>query len=1060
MATDLQRQLEASLGGAYRVERELGGGGMSRVFVATETALGRKVVIKVLPPDFAGELSADRFRREVLVAAQLQHPHIVPLLSAGEMDGVPYFTMPFVEGESLRIRLNRDGELPVRAAVKILRDVASALAYAHRHGVVHRDIKPDNVLLEGDSRSTHAGDALVADFGVAKALTAAAASSLASLTSTGIALGTPAYMAPEQVAADPSVDQRADVYAFGCLAYEMLTGEPPFHGRTVQQIYAAHLTGAPDAIERRRQSVPPALARLVMRCLEKRPADRPQHGGELLEQLDALTASAATDATGAGEMLGTAPTLRAQHSATAAPSHVLRSFGAYVIAFAGVAGAAWLAVRRLDVPGWVFPGAVIVMLLGAPVLAATALLHRAKGGPSLLGWLPARWLTWRRTAIGGVFAVSVFATVVAAYVVLRALGVGPVGSLAAAGVVRAREPILVADFGSPPNDSSLGTVVSEALRTDLTQSASLTVVQPAQVRDVLVRMQRAAAPRLDLALAREVAEREGIRIILDGDVRAAGSRFVVSGRLVSVDSGRVLAAFRETADDANAIIPAVDRLSKKLRGRVGESLRAVRESPPIEKVTTPSLEALRRYATATRAADLDNDFAKAQALLGEAIALDSGFAMAWRKLGIVLGNTRGPRSRVEEAMTRAYLHRDRLTEVERFLATAAYHTEVTHDTEQAIAAYEALIDLQPNNDIALNNVAILHERQRSFARALELYRRAAAVDSTSPFQLTNMAGVQGTLGDTGGAIRTLAEAARRFPGNPEVAFAEMRQATTLGRYEMALAKLDTIARNRPTDLVWRTRVAVFRASIATTHGRLTEAQRYDRERAAVLRQRGVRAADLIEALDAAWYDVWFRGERARGVARLERALAEHPMDSLPVPDRPYVRVIEVFAEAGAADRAKRTLAAMERVLRPSALADMEGAPDALRGRIALAEGRPQEAVDAFRRSDQGPCTLCALPNLGRAYDLAGNADSAIAIFERYIAATGPDRSFWDRNYLAGALKRLGELYEARGDRERAGSRYARFVELWKDADPELQPKVAEVRRRLRALGGVDAGPPR
>jgi serine/threonine protein kinase len=160
MTIELRSQLETALGGAYRIERELGGGGMSRVFVATEMALGRSVVVKVLPPDFAGELNADRFRREVLVAAQLQHPHIVPLLSAGDAGGVPYLTMPFVAGESLRARLNREGELPVRDAVKILRDVASALAYAHRHGVVHRDIKPDNVLLQTDPGSTHIGDAL------------------------------------------------------------------------------------------------------------------------------------------------------------------------------------------------------------------------------------------------------------------------------------------------------------------------------------------------------------------------------------------------------------------------------------------------------------------------------------------------------------------------------------------------------------------------------------------------------------------------------------------------------------------------------------------------------------------------------------------------------------------------------------------------------------------------------------------------------------------------------------------------------------------------------------
>src|SRR5881628_4240472 len=255
---------------------------MSRVFVAAETALDRKVVIKVLPPETAAQVSLERFKREILLAAKLQHPHIVPLLTAGESNGLPYFTMPFVDGESLRVRLARQGELPVNEAVRMLREIASALAYAHEHGIVHRDIKPDNVLLSG-------GSAMVTDFGVAKALSASSNAERGGLTSLGVALGTPAYMAPEQASADPTVDHRADVYAFGILAYELLTGQTPFGGRTPQGLLAAHVTEPPEPIQKRRASLPPALAALVMRCLEKRPADRPQTAEEIVHALDDLT---------------------------------------------------------------------------------------------------------------------------------------------------------------------------------------------------------------------------------------------------------------------------------------------------------------------------------------------------------------------------------------------------------------------------------------------------------------------------------------------------------------------------------------------------------------------------------------------------------------------------------------------------------------------------------------------------------------------------------------------------------------------------------------------------
>ena len=289
--TDLRATLERTLGDLYVFERELQGGAMSRVFVAMDRQLGREVVMKVLPPDVAAELSADRFRREIQLAAKLQHPHIVPLLSSGEVNGTPYFTMPFVEGESLRARLARVGELPIVEAVRILREVASALSYAHKHGVIHRDIKPDNVMLTDEF-------ALVTDFGVAKALSASTKPSEAqTLTGLGISLGTPAYMAPEQATADPSVDHRADIYAFGVMAYEMLTGTLPFVGRTLQATLAAHAIEKPEPIERRRPGIPRALAALIMRCLEKRPADRPQNAGDMLHELDAIPVAVASPPT-------------------------------------------------------------------------------------------------------------------------------------------------------------------------------------------------------------------------------------------------------------------------------------------------------------------------------------------------------------------------------------------------------------------------------------------------------------------------------------------------------------------------------------------------------------------------------------------------------------------------------------------------------------------------------------------------------------------------------------------------------------------------------------------
>jgi len=280
VATDLANQLQATLGDTYTIERELGGGGMSRVFMAEERALGRRVVVKVLSPQLAAGVSAERFRREIQLTARLQHPHIVPILTTGEADGLPYYTMPFVEGESLRVRLMRTGAMAAQPAIGILRDVAKALAFAHDKGVIHRDIKPDNILIAGNT-------AAVSDFGIAKALVASRVDlEPSTLTELGMAIGTPQYMAPEQAVADPDADHRVDIYAFGCVAYELLAGEPPFAGRAPSALLRAHVLEAATPISAKRGDVGEPLAELIDRCLQKDPEDRPVSAAEIVQALD------------------------------------------------------------------------------------------------------------------------------------------------------------------------------------------------------------------------------------------------------------------------------------------------------------------------------------------------------------------------------------------------------------------------------------------------------------------------------------------------------------------------------------------------------------------------------------------------------------------------------------------------------------------------------------------------------------------------------------------------------------------------------------------------------
>ena len=292
----LAQKLAASLGSTYELRRELGGGGMSRVFLAHDRSLGRDIVVKLLLPELAAGISITRFRREIALAARLQHPNIVTVLTAGEADGLPYFTMPYVRGESLRTVLERAERVEVRRAIRILRDVACALARAHEEGVVHRDIKPANILLSG-------GAAMVTDFGVAKALSSSREDEDdpgdSTLTVAGTSLGTPDYISPEQATADPAMDHRSDIYSLGVTAYHLLAGRVPFPAASHREAITAHLTKTAPPLANVRDDIPPALADLVSRCMEKDPAARPQSAERIVEELDLIAPEARATAVAA-----------------------------------------------------------------------------------------------------------------------------------------------------------------------------------------------------------------------------------------------------------------------------------------------------------------------------------------------------------------------------------------------------------------------------------------------------------------------------------------------------------------------------------------------------------------------------------------------------------------------------------------------------------------------------------------------------------------------------------------------------------------------------------------
>ena len=1058
--TDFRQQVQNSLGASYTIDRELGGGGMSRVYVAHDATLRRDIVVKVLPPDLVAGVNVERFRREILMAAGLQHPHIVPVLASGETDGLPWFTMPFVQGESLRERLKR-GPLPIQEVVNVLREVAKALAYAHERGVVHRDIKPDNVLLTG-------GTAVVTDFGIAKALSASRTSenpsaTRGSLTQMGMSIGTPMYMAPEQAAADPSTDARADIYSFGCLAYELLTGRPPFIGMSPQRLLAAHMGERPQHVAELRRDTPSLLGELVMHCLEKDPSSRPASASDVVRLLEVASTTSGSAAAASAVLLGGRVRLR-----FALGMWALTFSAAWILAKAAIVG--------IGLPSWVLPGALIVAGLGLPAILFTAYVQRTahhaltitptltpggtmapQGTMMTIAMKASPHVSWRRTVRGGMYAFGGFVLLVAVVMVLRVFGIGPAASLLASGKISAKEPLLVTDFSVRGGDSTLAGIVAEAMRSSLSQSNAVTLVPATAVANALTRMQRPASARLDLALARDVAAREGIKAIIDGDVAPLGGGFVVTARLVTVDSGRVLATVQKAVDGPKELITAVDVMGRELRSKLGESLRSVQNAPRLDQVTTPSIEALRAYSEGVRAYDIESDYPRAIAHLTEAVRIDSGFAMAWRKLGAVYNATGYSAVASDSVLARAFRFRDRLTERERLMTEASYYfIGPGQNRPLAVAAAERFLAMGDTATAGINYGLMLGSR-RQFARADSIYA-ASIRNNGSSLAWVDRAANLGAAGQVEKAMAVVDEASKRFTSpTSQVGLLGIRAYALAGagEYTQSAVYVDSILRRGPNP--GTVNAYSMRALLDGMGGRSARMVE-DLAAAAAATPAGGRRAALVDSATISLYDVTSADQPQRAVKRIDAALAAAPFASIPVADRSYLDVATVFARAGKVDRAKAVLVQRTSELRDTARLRAE-APRVHRvlGEIAIAEGRPRDAVREFWAGDSLPdgpidgCASCTYINIARAYDKANVADSATTYFDKYFDTPGDSRLLVDYHVRAPAARRAGELYEAKGDRAKAVRYYRMFVDLWKNADAELQPQVNDVKKRLARL---------
>jgi eukaryotic-like serine/threonine-protein kinase len=714
-------------------------------------------------------------------------------------------------------------------------------------------------------------------------------------------------------------------------------------------------------------------------------------------------------------------------------------------------------VQGVGLPPWLPVVALGLVILGLPLTVCTAVVYQAlafrdgapapaPGSGEAAAQKPPSLVTWSRAGIAGAAVVLLTLFVTTGYVGLRAAGVSRAAPLLSRPERAERERVLLGEFTAMAADSLLARAATEAFRTDLAQSRVLRVVTAVELAVAVRRMGWNPAERLPHDAVLELARREGIEIVMLGEILRVGAGFQVSARLVPADGGVALAAFRATASDSTRVIPAIDRLARQVRQRAGEPLGSIRGTPPLAQVTTPSLAALEKFTHAVRAAEIDGRTDKAILLIEEAIALDSAFASAHRYLGLLLHNVGADPARRLEALTRAYEYRERLPVAERYRVMGSYYRQVAGDLRAAVAAFETLLDLDPHSRVA-GNLAINLWELGEFERAEAMAARALASDSSPP-SVVNLSGFQAGRGNLSGAEATLAEGLRRFPGQPWLELQQTRLLAARGEYAKAERHLAEVLERGGIDAHTRRSMSGLFGALAAARGRLEEARGWYAAAARSSEQAG--APDLALAAELEWARVQTRTSTAAGTAGIEAVLRRYPMEPMPPLNRPYLLLTHAYAEAGRPDLAEATLAQRDSAVAPALLRASETYRQEAIAQIALARGDADAALAALGRAQARSCPDCLRLARALAHQLAGRPDSARVQYEAYLASTTIGKLEHDPLGTARAHLEMAALLEV-SDPRAASAHYAAFLSLWEQADAALEQTLAGARRRLAAL---------
>lgn len=726
-------------------------------------------------------------------------------------------------------------------------------------------------------------------------------------------------------------------------------------------------------------------------------------------------------------------------------------------------------------PEWTPSFAFILLLIGLPIVTATAFVQEGLPGlrgeyrdevdPNVLeGRSPeqvhqdpdahplhqGRVLTWRNAILGGVGAGTLLVGSVIAYFGMWAAGVGPMGNLVAQGVIAKGDAVILADFEDATGEG-LGEVVTQALRVDLSQAEVLRVVEAAELRDVMARMQLPEGSALSRDVAQDAAVREGIKAVLDGDVAAAGSGYLITAALREAESGITLASFRSDASSADDVIKAIDRLSQDIREKSGESLRNIRAGEPLEAVTTASLDALRLYVESDRAWE-QGDESRAIEVLDQAVALDPEFAMAWRRLAVLYNNTGLDPARLVQATTKAYENRLRLTERERYLAEANYYSTILQDKAKTMAAYQNVLRVAPDERSALNNLANEYQGIRDLERAGELYRRAVDGPGRSTTAFQNLFRNRVGLGRFDEAAQVVKEYEAAYPNDGTLWEWRFWSAFVLGDMDGAAAHARPVATDPGQPAYVRANALDHLGQVAYWQGRLDDGRRHFLEAERVGAQVGS-SFGWVRRLWAGYSEAEV-GDPAWGLEHVRSGMRDGTYDGLAHLERAYWFTGLNLAYGGDVADLDRVIADMERGLTEGVL----GAEDRLdMGRLRImrraAAGETAGIVDELAANDmEFGCAVDVCQDRTRAWAASevGNVAEAIRLQE-LVRRSG--QSFPELNgvYRLQAAVRLGPLYEQAGDTVKAVEAYQRLADQWAGADARGMKVVAAAKARIAAL---------